>query len=479
MVKYYVPKVNKNFVGRAQEKSKISEIIKRKEPALLVFYGRRRTGKTELVEQVFKDRNILKFEGLENGDKEVQIQSVMEQIAHYTGKSSYLSMSIASWRQVFRVLVDLTEDIDPCTLYFEELQWLANYEEELISELKFFWDNHFRHNQNLIVILCGSAPSFFINKVIRSKALYNRSMHSFRISPLSLKETSLLLPKFNKLNVLEAYLIVGGIPEYLKYLSFGSSAILEIAKESFTSNGFFFNELERIFVSSLSKKPEYRQIINYLAKNKFANRKQILSACNLSSGRQISEILNDLIECDFVSKYASFETSNTVRNLRYQIKDNYLQFYYKFIAPVADQIQLGNFEQDPLTALNMNSYNIWRGFAFERFCRQISKKIAEILQFARIKYKSGACYSKSTEDNFQIDLIYKRSDHTYTICEIKFLDSDTGSEIITPFEEKIRKANLKTNYNLEKILITAGEIKPDLRQRAYFDYVIKLDDLFL
>ena len=158
------------------------------------------------------------------------------------------------------------------TVYLEELQWLANYESKMISELKYAWDNYFRHNENLILILCGSAPSFMLDYVVHSKALYNRSQYEFHLKEFNLFEVSLFLQERSNKEIMDAYLTVGGIPEYLKWISRESSVFLSLCKNSFSSGSFFLCAYERIFTSSLSKNKHYKAVIEILSKRKFATR---------------------------------------------------------------------------------------------------------------------------------------------------------------------------------------------------------------
>lgn len=96
------------------------------------------------------------------------------------------------------------------TLYFEEVQWLADYKDKFISELKYFWDNHFRHNQKLILVLCGASPSFMVNNVLHSKALYNRSLYETSLKEFSLAETRQFLKKGPTEKSWTPILVLGG-----------------------------------------------------------------------------------------------------------------------------------------------------------------------------------------------------------------------------------------------------------------------------
>ncbi len=277
------------------------------------------------------------------------------------------------------------------TLYLEELQWLASYDSKLIAELKYVWDNHFRNNPKLILILCGSAPSFMINQVLHSQALYNRSQHELRLRPFSLNETKAYLGRsYSRMQVLDAQLTVGGIPEYLHYLRSDASTFLALCKESFTQDGFFTHEYDRVFTSSMAKNRNYRKTIQFLSKRRYASRGEILKHLQLRSGGGISELLIDLQLCDFITQEIPFHLGPRSTLARYHMSDPYLQFYFKFIQPRLKNIQRGDYNDNPTAAVNRKSFDTWLGFAFERFCRQNDKRIAAALGIQGIHYRAGS-----------------------------------------------------------------------------------------
>ena len=203
MIQPFVVKMHKNFLGREHELRRLEKVALSKEASIIVMYGRRRVGKTELLEQSFRDRNIVKFEGIEGLTEKEQLVRAMKQLAQYTGDVYLSKVSIDSWREFFQLLVKYTSQ-GVWTIYLEELQWLANFESKLIAELKYVWDNYFRYNDNLILILCGSAPSFMLDHVVHSKALYNRSQYEFHLREFNLPEMELFLKDRGNKEVLDA-----------------------------------------------------------------------------------------------------------------------------------------------------------------------------------------------------------------------------------------------------------------------------------
>jgi uncharacterized protein len=472
-------KIKKDFIGRVRELESLKEIGSAKQASIIIMYGRRRIGKTELLEQAFRDRNILKFEGIEGLTEKAQFANVMSQLSVYVKNPLIAKTVIESWKEFFELLAKYTTK-GTWTIYLEELQWLANYGSTLISELKYVWDNYFRHNANIVLILCGSSPSFMLDHVVHSKALYNRSQHEFNLKEFNLFETMQFLKNRSVKEAFDAYLTVGGVPEYLKWITKESSVFLSLCKNSFTSNGFFANEYKRIFTSSMSENKYYKAIIDILSRKKFATRKELAKLLKIESGGSLSGLLLDLEKSGFINNYYPFNlTENTILT-RYAIDDNYLQFYFKFIHPIQKDIENGVYNQNPKSALKVDSYIKWLGFSFERFCRKYHYIISKILGFSGIHYKAGAFFSRATEQQasgYQLDLIFDRADNVYTICEIKYLNGKVGTSVIDEFEKKLSLFPNKTNKTIHKVLICNNGADNALLNKSYFDEIITSEQL--
>lgn len=470
--------INKHFVGRDKEILRLEEIGASKEPSILIVYGRRRIGKTELLEQTYRNRNIIKFEGIRNKPESEQMARMLWQFSQYLSNPYIAKLPVTHWVEVFKIINDHLPD-GTWTLYFEEVQWLANYKEDFVNELKYAWDDFFKNKKNLLLILCGSSPSFIINKIILSKALYNRSQYELPLREFSLKETQQLLHPRSKREVLDAYLLVGGIPQYLKWLHSKSSVFISLCENSFIPGSAFLNECEKIFVSSLESNKHYRTIIEFLAKRRFATRDEILKHLKLKSSGGITKILDDLEICRFIDRYTPYNLNETSLLARYCIIDPYLQFYYKFIKPIKKQIENGDYENNPTKAIKTDAFYKWLGFAFERFCRRKHTLIADILRFGAVNYRSGVYFSRSTnkiDRGFQFDLVFDRDDKVLTLCEIRYSQAKIGVDIIQEFENKLAQFPNHQNKTLHKVLITTLGADESLLNRSYFDDIIIMDD---
>ena len=473
-------KAHSNLIGRAYPFEYLQKVGQASEASILIMYGRRRVGKTTLLEQAFRQRNVLKFEGIEGQPEARQQKHVLEQLAEYAQDPVLAKVQPEHWLDVFKILAGYVQK-GTWTLYFEEIQWLANYGGNFIAEFKVIWDNALRHNRKLLVIFCGSSPSFVIHEILRSKALYNRSQHEMFLPEFNLLETREFLKKRSLSEVLDAYLTVGGIPEYLKWVNKNSSVFLSLCERSFKPGGFFTHEYERIFTSNLAHNKHYQKIIEYLSKQRFATREEIRKALKIESGGTLSLILGDLEICGFVQKYTPYNLASDSLLARYCISDAYLQFYFKFIKPLQPDVDQGRFEKHPSQAIKTENYSKWLGFAFERLCRKQHHLIAKILGFHGVHYRSGAFFNRAAQNQttgYQCDLVFERDDKVLTLCEVKYAKSKIGTGVIAELEAKRAHIPQGKRMSVQKVLITTEGADPALLRKAYFDHVIVLEDLF-
>lgn len=463
------------FVGRDDELNQLTSILSEREPSIIIVYGRRRIGKTYLIEHALKSLTYLKIEGKQGYSRQEQINHALYTAAKYFNEPLFTKLNVRTWTEFFGLLIEKMQS-KKWVLYLEELQWLSNYESDLISDLKEAWDNRFSKNPHFKLILCGSAPSFMISQVVQSKALYNRSQHIIPLNEFSLTEINdYFSKKKSAMEIMDAQLTVGGIPEYLKYLQKESSVYLALCKNSFAKGSFFSEEYDKIFTSSLSENPYYKKIIEFLAQRKFASRDEILIHLNIKSGGSISKVLLDLEQCNFIDLVLPYSAEHKGRKARYCISDNYLQFYFKFIHPHIMSIKktgIKNFQ----TIIPIHSYKQWLGYAFERWCRKNHYLIAQYLGFGGVEYKSGAFFSKNRKDKgFQIDLIFERKDRVLTVCEIKYTEYESDSSIVSEFRQKIKKLSPQKGKTIQSVLICSE--KPIDSISHHFDKVITLDEL--
>lgn len=441
------------FVGREEELSKLRRLAT-SASNIVVIFGRRRIGKSALIKEAFKDQVSFCFEGLENQPTHEQLKHFVWQLQEYSGSAP---QSASNWREALIQLNPLItkQKEKEVVIVLDEFQWMANYRTEIVSDLKFIWDKYWsKSNYKVTLVLCGSIASFMIRGVIKSKALYGRADTVIHLKPLKLYEIKLMLPHLGVDELFLATLLFGGIPKYLSLLQQEPSIVLAIQKLAFTADSYFQHEFERIFVSHFGRKKQYEQIVQLLAHHRYGlTRTEILALTRSSAGGRVSEKLSNLESAGFITSYPPFDRAPNSRYAKYALSDPYLKFYYAFIKPnlVKSSEQPDAFKR----IFQSQAFASWLGLAFEHWCLDQRKLLASYLGFAGIDYRAGPYWGKSQDKNFQIDLLFDRSDSVLTVCEAKYRSTLEVSKLTSEVEAKVAAITPEIgSRTLQKVLIT-------------------------
>lgn len=466
------------FWGREMECQLLREKNWRGHAQLIVVYGRRRVGKTSLVEYAYQDQPLWKFEGLEGEPVIRQIQGFISDLALYTNNPDLKNQKVATWRDALGIL---SREISgkKLIIFLDEFQWLASMKSKLVSTFKFFWDNHFRKNKDLRFVLCGSVSSFMVKKVIRSKALYGRVDTEINLQPLGIKETDAFFAgQRSKDEIIQINMIFGGIPQYLEELNPKFSLIQNLNEYAFRQHGFFFQEYRRLFISHFAENPIYEKMLFSLSEGPKSS-EDLAKACTTTTGGSFTERLLDLELAGFIQRYIPIDKGYKSKIVRYRIFDEYLHFYYRFILPYVQEIMSGQISMMQIT--NTNKYKQWQGLAFERLCLKNSTLLAKFLNFAGIKYKCGAWFQRGTKASpgAQIDLLFDRADRVLTVCELKYVSELPARKLIENYEKRIaRLLKVHHSYGIQKVLLLGRKIAVPRTIQGYFDEVLFAEDVF-
>jgi len=469
------------FVGREYELDLLREPNWRDHAKLAVLYGRRRVGKTALVEEAFAGDLVWKFEGVENAKASLQIALFLEQLSHYTGEQVG---GASSWSDCFRLLdAALVEqfEVEPSrrlVVFFDEFQWMCSMRSTLVSEFKFFWDNYFRKHQAALFILCGSISSFIVRRVVQSKALYGRVDLELHLKPLSSRESASFFPEDRpEEERLQAHLLFGGIPQYLIELNPKRSLIQNINESAFRPSGYFFQEFDRLFLSHFATNPRYKKILERLASGP-AGSAALAKAVGASTGGSLTRLLEELELAGFIERYSPLAKPRNSRLVRYRLLDEYLHLYFALILPNARRILAGSVNYAQIT--QTPAFGQWLGLAFERFCLRNAVLLADHLRFSGIAYEFGAWFrrgdSSTSAPGAQVDLAFLRADKMITACEMKYAARPRPKEWALKMEA--RKAALQDafpGYGLETVLVLG---KGSIESTPWFDHVVRAESFF-
>lgn len=469
-------RAGKTFVGRKAELAKLEHLLASPDAQIGVIYGRRRIGKSMLIRHALQDRPALMLDGLEGESTQRQIRYFSDQLQTAAGAKL---PHVRTWSDALRQLHSAVRD-DPQPIGLDEFQWLANYRHHLVAVLKSIWDNRLSLLPAQKLILCGSVPSFMIENVMNSSALYGRILMELEVRPFQLADTQEMLAGRGIDEILQAQLLTGGIPQYLRLLSTAPSIQLGLQALAFQQDGYLVREYERIFTSHFGRNPDFAAIVHALAEKPVGLMREDLAAnAGLSLGGQLSEHLRDLESAGFISAERPFHRRRDSREVRYRLSDGYLRFYFAFIRPNLEKIQSG-LGANTLSGLSGSSaLASWMGHAFEQTCMQHAPEIAQLLGFSAVDYEGPYFLSHRPEtQGTGAALVFDRADNVLTVCEMKYSSQPAGVEAIADMQRQIALLQPVTPNNMiQPVLIVHPCASRDVLNAGYFYKVIEARQL--
>jgi AAA+ ATPase superfamily predicted ATPase len=463
------------LLGREKELALLEEGYAKSTAQLIAVYGRRRVGKSALIAEFGRAKALFAFEGLESQSTAKQIQHFQNTLCTYIPDELLPRIRFNDWNQIFLYLTEkIKASPKKIILLFDEFQWMAANQSKLVSIIKYYWDTHWKHLR-VYLILCGSIASFMVNKVIKSKALYGRINTELLITELRPFEVQQFFKKKRSFQeILQYLLVIGGIPKYYELIDIRKSFEKNVLALFFETSGYLFNEYEKIFYSQFKEHKIYEAIVAYLSEGP-KSLDEIARKISLTSGGGAKRYLSNLELARFIRSYTPIQRENS-NVIKYVIFDEYLHFYFKYILPSRDKIIKGLGLAQFNNMVKMN-WSPWLGFAFEKFCLKNALTICRALNIFEVTEDYGPYFHRG-DPAFQIDLVIRRSDKTWNICECKYYDKPVGVEVVKEFQVKVAALKLPRGYSLEKTLITVNGIDPSLQKLEYFDSVLTVEDFF-
>jgi uncharacterized protein len=472
------------LIGRKRHIMELEEALASKKPELVALIGRRRIGKTYLIKQVYADKIDFELIGTQRNTLAGQIQNFVLRIGKYFPNFPIHSKP-NSWIEAFDLLGQALETLDKTEkriVFFDELPWLDTKRSNFVAALSYFW-NSWAINNHIVVVICGSAASWMIKKIINDRGgLHNRVTRRLFLYPFTLAETEEYCQarqiNLNRFHLLQIYMVMGGIPMYLEQLKKGLSAVQNIQEICFSPDGYLYEEFDRLFASLFDNYHQHIAVIRTLAlRRNGLTRQEIVTFSKFTNGGMLTDILNELEQSGFISVYNGY--GKRVKESLYRLTDFYTHFYLTFIEPLGKN-SLMDFKQ----LSDLPKWKSWSGYAYENICLTHIDQIRKALGINGVA-SAISSFVAAPKDGFsgtQIDLLIDRSDQAINVCEIKF--SSNAYEVTKKDVENIanKKAvfqyHTKTNKHLFTTLITNFEVVNNSNRINYIDQVVTQDDLF-
>ena len=501
------------ITGRKNEIEELKERYESGKPEFVAIYGRRRVGKTFLVKELFQDKMNFYHSGLSPYDKDRKI-TMRDQLEAFYASLMRCGMEEShcpkSWMEAFGMLgalLDEKNDGSRQFIFIDELPWMDTPRSKFLMAFDNFWNTWGAWRNHVMLVVCGSATSWMLDNLVNSKGgLYDRLTCQIKLSPFTLGECKRFFESkdiaMSDYDLVESYMIVGGIPYYLDYFKRGKSLAQNIDALFFCRNARLESEFTRLFASLFIDPDDYMNVVRLLAKRHTGfTRDEIVERLGFTSGGSFSKMLETLVASDFISSYHPFGRSQ--KEVRYKLTDSFCLFYLRFIdgKKVTDEAYWQHQQ-------NMPQLNSWRGLAFERVCFNHITNIKKALGVEGVsstesswivkgdedkaaieREQSDACITSAEREQArqkvktgaQIDMLIIRDDRVVNLCEMKFLSTEFEPKNEDELALRGRIATLQEKLSFKQTIHLTLVTTLGLKQNAHsgiFQKIVTMDELF-
>ncbi len=471
------------FVGRKKELEILERLRLKKSSSLAVVWGRRRIGKSTLVEEFLKGKKSWSFSGippLEHKTNQEEIDYFVKQMSRNIGMPE---LKTSDWTEVFWHIGNQAQKENDLIIFFDEISWMGSKDPNFLGYLKTEWDKTLSKCPSLILILCGSVSNWIEENIINSTGFYGRISIKLKLEELPLVDCNQFwnaqkdrISAYEKFKILS---VTGGVPKYLEEIIPIESAETNINHLCFRKEGLLYREYNQIFADLfLRRASTFDKIIRILSGGA-KNLSEICTALKIDKSGNASKYLHELISVGFISEDSTWNIKNKKEsNLKlFRLKDNYIRFYLKFIEPNSSKIEQDGFSPDSIT--HLSGWESIMGLQFENLVINNINRLCGILGIAlQDVERSGPFFQKKSTKNkgCQIDLLIQTKFGTIYLCEVKFYLSEVGKQVVADVEEKIKRLTYPKGYTVRPVLIHVNGVTQGVIESSLFDKIIDFSE---
>ncbi len=445
------------MIGRTAEQKELLRALRSEQSEFVALYGRRRVGKTYLVNEFFNGQFAFRATGIEEGTKREQLDLFREELKRH---GLVKCPRLTSWIMAFSRLADLlsTSVGSKKVVFLDELPWFDTPCAGFLRAFEAFWNGWASARRDILLVVCGSATTWMLKKMLRARGgLHNRVTVQMQIAPFTLKECADYAAfknlSFDRGQIAECYMALGGVAYYWSLLREGESVAQNFDRLFFGESSVMRDEFKRLFSSLFRMERRHVEIVRALGGKKAGmTREEILSALGEESNGDVSDCLAELVECGFLRRYN--QPARVKRGAVYQLVDNYALFYFQFL-----DAWKGNDPQFWTHHYMSPKLNAWRGVSFERICFWHIPQIKSALGISGVGADVYSWRGKDPDGHgAQIDMLIDRDDNTVSICEMKY--SQDEYELTEQESEKIRRRGVlfarttKSRKSIQNVLVS-------------------------
>ena len=415
-----------DLVGRRRERAELAAAMTSSQAELVAVYGRRRVGKTFLIREAYGDSVCFELVGIHDADLPTQLRAFASALGHAT-KTTVSPPT--DWQSAFEALrafltAHLRRRSKKQVLFFDEVPWLASRKSGFLAAFEHFWNSWASREGKLVVVICGSAASWMLDKIVRQRGgLHNRVTRRVRLEPFTLRETAELLRErhveLGAYQTIELYMAMGGVPHYLSQVRPGESAAQNIDRICFARDGLLHREFDNLYASLFDKAERHEAVVRALAtKRRGLTRGEILAQTDIGSGGAATKVLDELEESGFIMHLP--QLAHAKRDAIYWLADEYSLFYLTWI-----EKHRGRADGVWMKKQGTPAWRAWTGLAFEATCQKHVSAIKHALGISGVETVDATWSHRADAqaDGAQVDLVIDRADRSTNLCEMKFSEA--------------------------------------------------------
>lgn len=474
----------KKLIGREREIQELQRCVDSNQSEFVIVYGRRRVGKTFLVDEYFKRTYDFSFVGGHKLPVKKQLRNFAKSIKRY-GKLSTLP-NFEDWSEAFDALIDLIESVNENRkkiIFIDEMPWIDTPNSDFVEEFENFWNGWAARRNDIVLVASGSATSWMMDKLIENQGgLHCRITSNIYVRPFTLNEVEQYLSikncTWDRYQITQGYMILGGVPFYWSLLDTHMSLVQNIDRLFFQKNAILNIEFDELYNALFTNADKYIKIVELLANHKEGLTRSLISEYAKIDGNSLTQILKNLERCDFILKYNQF--GNKTKDSIYRLSDFYTLFYLKFV-------NANNSLDEQWWSKNFLTHGIeiWQGQTFELVCMLHTDAIKKKLGISGIatEISSWRCPAdkEKLQKGAQIDMVISRADRVINLCEMKFA---VGKYQMTKaYADSMRdrieifRTKTKTKYSLVQTMVTTYGVADGINN-SVIQQEVTLDDLF-
>lgn len=472
------------IIGRKEELRELERCARSGKSELICVYGRRRVGKTFLVEQFFSGYFAFRATGVEGGKTRTQLKSFHQRLREHGDMNGRIP---ADWFEAFSrlesILASETVRRSPhgkIVVFLDEFPWFATAKSDFLMAFGEFWNRCGTAKGDYLFIICGSATSWIIGNVLKNTgSMYNRVTSQIFLNPFTLKESEAFFKDrefdWSRKQITQCQMVFGGLPYFFDLLNGNESLSWNIDMLCFRPHAMLRDESKRLLEATLRKSPVYEQVLEFLSRFPYGvKREDCFRSLSIPQGT-FARTIDDLAGCGYIQEYKNYHEKKNPLYLR--LSDPFLLFHYSFLKEDSAMpfTSFSEFVSD--TGRYMN----WRGHAFESLCLSHIRQIKTALGILGVKTVSYPWASRIEKGGAQIDLIIERDDMITDLCEIKYTDSpfsiSADYERVLLHKRDVFRKETGAKHALKLVMISAEGIA-GVAHTEHIARVLTLDDLF-